>query len=104
MEVDMTGGLGHKFVAKAGNNFDLLVDVEVLLSLACFIPLENVVHSLMKLSQTLDIFICDFLQIVKVCQQELAWMFIDGSTAFNKQDFPRYNDLVSLQCKDVPFA
>ena len=61
MEVDMTPTDSYKVLAGAKENFDLLADVEVLLSLACFIPLLDVVYHLMKLSQEKDIFISDFM-------------------------------------------
>jgi hypothetical protein len=67
MGFDMVGAPGQKPNARAGDNFDLLVDIEVLLSLACFIPLLDVVYYLIKLSQACDIFICDFMQAIKVC-------------------------------------
>jgi hypothetical protein len=67
----------------------------VLLSLACFIPLLDAVYYLIKLSQARDIFICDFMQAITVCQEELARKFIDGDTAFSKSDFQRYGDLTS---------
>ena len=50
-----------------GTIVDLLVDMKVLLSLACFIPLLDVVYYLIKLFQACDIFICDFMQAIKVC-------------------------------------
>jgi len=101
MGLDMTGGLGQKGNADTGDNFDLLCDVEMLFCLACFIPLVNAVHSLMKLSQSHDIFVCDFMQAVKVCQHELAQLFVDASTAYGKEDFLQYCALISLENEDI---
>jgi len=42
------------------------------------------------------------MQSIKVCQDELAQMFIEASTAYNLADFPQYNDLIELQCHDIP--
>ena len=67
MEVDMIPTTRYKVPAGAKENFDLLADVEVLLSLACFIPLLDAIYHLMKLSQERNIFICDFMQAMKVC-------------------------------------
>jgi hypothetical protein len=78
------------------------VDIEVLLSLVCFIPLLDAIHYLIKLSQTRDIFICDFMQAIKLCQEELARKFVDGATAYSGSDFQQYNALTSLTCKDIP--
>jgi len=74
----------------------------MLLSLACFIPLVNTMCFLMKLSQSHDISICDFMQVVKFCLHELARLFVDASTAYSKEDFPKYHDLVTLQCPKIP--
>jgi hypothetical protein len=87
MGFDMTPIHGQRLNVGAGDNFNMLVDIEVLLSLACFIPLLDAVHYLAKLSQAHDIFICDFMQAIKVCQDELVRKFIDGATAFCKSDF-----------------
>jgi len=73
---------GSKPNATASTNYDYLSDIEVLLSLSCFIPMLNVVHCLIKLSQDRDVFICDFLYFVKLCQVDLARMFRDDSIAF----------------------
>jgi hypothetical protein len=102
MGFDMTPAHGQRSNAGAGDNFDMLVDVEVLLSLACFIPLLDAVHYLAKFFQARDIFICDFMQAIKVCQDELARKFIDGATAFGESDFPSYSDLTSMRCEDIP--
>ena len=102
MGVDMTSSLGHKVVAGSANNFDSLSDVEVSLSLACFIPLVNLVYSLMKKPQARNIFVCNFLQAVKVCQSEFARLFIDGTTAYNKDDFPNFCDIVGMQGTNIP--
>jgi hypothetical protein len=37
-----------------------------------------------------------------VCQDELVRKFIDGATAFYESDFPRYSDLTSMTCEDIP--
>jgi hypothetical protein len=39
-------------------------------------------YYLIKLSQAPDIFICDFMQAIKVCQEEMARKFINGGMAF----------------------
>jgi hypothetical protein len=92
----------QKSNARTGDNFDLLMDIEVLLSLACFIPLLDVVHYLIKLFQARDIFMCDFMQAIKVCHEELARQFINGATAFCKSDFQQYSDMTSMKSKDIP--
>jgi len=104
MGIDMTMTLGNKPNVGAIDNFDLLCDIEVLLSLACFVPFINAMHCLIKLSEARNIFICNFLQVVKLCQEGLAQMFLDASTTFKKADFHYYSDLVSLSCVDIPLV
>ena len=50
MGSNMTAKPREKPQAGVVENFDMLVDVEVLLSLMCFMPLLNVVHYLIKFS------------------------------------------------------
>jgi len=102
MGVDMAAG-GQKGQFPVATNFNYLSDIEVkMLSLAGFILLLNIVHCLIKLSQSRDIFICDFLQSIKGCQVDLAKMFVDDSTTFLTTMFMRYQDLVSLTCSEIP--
>jgi len=67
MGLDISLSIGQKSNIGVAGNFDFLVDVEVLLSLACFIPIFHAVHCLIKLTQAHDIFICDFMQAIKIC-------------------------------------
>jgi hypothetical protein len=88
MGFDMTTTPGQKPNVGARDNFDLLVDIEVLFaSLACFISLLDVVYYLIKHSKARDIFIYNFIQAMKVCQKKLPRMFIDGAMAFSKLNF-----------------
>ena len=88
MAIDMIPAPSHKVSAGAKENFDLLADVEVLLLLACFIPLLDAINHLMKLLQEKDIFICDFIQAMKICQGELPRRFIDAPSAYFVDVFP----------------
>jgi len=74
----------------ATTNFNYMMDIEVLLSLACFIPILNVIHYLIKLSEARNVFICDFMQSIKVCQASLAKMFVDETTTFMTTKFQYY--------------
>jgi len=61
MDVDIEATVGSKSNAAVAANFDQLSDVDILLSLACFIPIVNIVHCLIKLTQARDIFIYNFM-------------------------------------------
>jgi hypothetical protein len=44
--------------------YDLLCDVEILLSLVCFIPMLETVNSLLMFAQLHNVFICDFVAAI----------------------------------------
>lgn len=102
MDRDMTSGLGHKTCARVAVNFDLPVDIEVLLSLTLFIPLVNAVHALIKLSQAKDILVFDLMQGIRLCQSKLIRLFIERDSIFTKDNFLAYNDLIFVQSKHIP--
>jgi hypothetical protein len=77
MGLDMTLAPNHRVPTGPEANFDYLIDLEVLLSLCCIMPLLNAVNRLIKLSQARDVFIYDFLVAFKLCQQDLAQKYID---------------------------
>jgi hypothetical protein len=54
-----------------GKNLKSLCDVEVILRLPCILPLFECVHVLIKVAQGRNIFVCDFMEVVKGAQQEL---------------------------------
>jgi hypothetical protein len=56
--------------------YDLLCDVEILLSLVCFIPMLETVNSLVKSVQFHNVFICDFVATMKICQFNLQKLYI----------------------------
>ena len=99
---DMTPKAKEKHLVGAIENFKILVDVEVLLSLMCFMPLFNAIHCLIKFLQSRDVFICDFLQVVKVCQSELAYKYIDIATTFKREDLYDYYEILEQKHDPLP--
>lgn len=55
-----------------------LLDVEVMLGLACLISMFLCMHALNKLAQAQDIYVYDFLPSVKVCLA-LSMVHVHGS-------------------------
>jgi hypothetical protein len=45
-----------------------LCDVEVILGLPYIYPLFECVHALIKVAQGKDVFVCDFVEVVKIAQ------------------------------------
>ncbi len=49
-------------------NLKSLCDVEIILGLPCILPLLECVHALIKVVQGKDVFVCDFVEVVKGAQ------------------------------------
>ncbi len=56
-------------------NLDLLCDLHMLLGLSSLLPLLEAMHALIKFAQGKDIFICDFVVVIKICQIDLYMMY-----------------------------
>jgi hypothetical protein len=91
MGLDMIPAPNRKVLTGAEANFDYLMDLEVFLSFCCIIPLLNDVHQLIKLFQVRDVFICDFLEALKLCQQDLVQKYIDPVSTFNQVPTMRFS-------------
>jgi hypothetical protein len=40
-------------------------------------PMLKAVHSLIKFAQLKDVFVCDFIIVVKICERDVYCMFCD---------------------------
>jgi hypothetical protein len=55
---------------RAKKNLNFLCDMEVIVGLPCLIPLLECFHGLIKITQGKNIFVWDFVEFLKVAQQE----------------------------------
>jgi hypothetical protein len=51
----------------AKDNFDMLVDLEVMLAFHCLLPMLEMVNKVIKWAQDRNIYVVDFIQGVKHC-------------------------------------
>jgi hypothetical protein len=58
-------------------NFCLLIDVEALLGFNAIMSFLEAIHSLIKFAQLCDVFVCNFIAIVKVCEGDICQMYCD---------------------------
>jgi hypothetical protein len=58
--------------------------------LRAIVPLLDFVHALIKLAQSCDVFVCNFIDAMKVCQFELYWLYSDPYIKF---DDPIFDEL-----------
>jgi hypothetical protein len=59
--------------SQATTKFEHLVDLDMLLSLFYILPFLEFVHNLLKFSQYNDIFLCNFVSAVEICQAQLYY-------------------------------
>jgi hypothetical protein len=60
------------------SNLSLFIDVEtLLLSLNAMMVLLEAIHSLIKFTQLKDVFVCDFITTMKICEGDVYCMFYD---------------------------
>jgi hypothetical protein len=57
--------------SQATTNFEHLVDLDMLLSLFCILLFLEFVHNLIKFFQHENIFVCNFVSAMKICQAQL---------------------------------
>jgi hypothetical protein len=76
-------------------NFEILCDIEVLYELAILLPFLEEVNNLMKLAQARDVFVVDYVSIIKLCEAYLFSHFVDLDIAFKFDVFYFFKSLVS---------
>ena len=75
----------------ARHNYDLLCDINTLLTLPCIMPPLKSVNSLMNILQSNHVFVSDY---VKIYQRELYMIYNDPDTTFQRQNFQMFSDVV----------
>jgi hypothetical protein len=72
-------------------NLDLLCDLELVFGLPCILPMLEVVHTLIKYGQRWDVFIREFINVVKSAKAKLHRLYIDP---FFKYDDSIFNEFI----------
>lgn len=68
--------LDNSLIQQGCEDFDMLINIETLLALVCIMPLLESI--LIMFAQSKFIFIiCDYVVVVKVCQNNLYFMYLD---------------------------
>jgi len=86
----------------AWKNLNSLCDVKVILKLPCILPFLECVHALIKVTQNRDVFVCDFVEVVKVAQQEPYKFYCDLYTKFEDLAFEDLNAIGTLTDSKLP--
>jgi hypothetical protein len=67
----------------AHDNFELLCELDLIMSMPCVMPILEVVHSLIKYAQHRDVFIMDFLDVINLVKTKLFHFYIDPFSHFD---------------------
>ena len=78
----------------AREDLEGLCNIEVLLDLLCILPILEVVRSLIKIAQKWDIFLCDFIESLMLCEAELYRMYVDQDQKYIDPGFSCFNNLL----------
>jgi hypothetical protein len=78
-------------------NLNSLCDVElILLGLPCILLMFGCVHALMKIAQNKDVFMCNFVESIKLAQLELYWFYCDPYAKYEDSTFDEFNSIQVL--------
>jgi hypothetical protein len=79
-----------------------LCDVEFILGLPFVFPLLECVHVLIKVTKNIDVFVCDFVESIKVAQQKLYKLYYDLITKYGGPNFEDFNSIEVLTNENLP--
>jgi hypothetical protein len=64
---------------------------ELIFYLSCLLSILEVVHNLIKFAQHQDVFIIEFVDVVKLVEVELFKLYIDPYSCFKDSTFDAFN-------------
>ncbi len=74
----MNMALKASIVAFTKSNLFLFIDVEMFVGVECYyMSLLEIIHFLIKFAQLHDVFICDFIIAIKICEGDVYHMYCD---------------------------
>jgi hypothetical protein len=78
----------------ARSNLQKLLDLELIFGLHCILPLLELIHTLIKYTQGKDVYICDFVEAIKMCKVKLYELYIDHECKFKDEAFNAFHSLL----------
>jgi hypothetical protein len=79
----------------------LLIDVETLLGLNAMMLKLKAIHSLIKFAQLEDVFVYDFISLVKIYEGEVYCMFCDKQSFFESNVFKNSTTLIHITHENI---
>lgn len=79
----------------------LLLDPYTMLGMCALLPLLEAIDTLVNFAQKRDVYICDFVAAVKVCQGSLYRMYEDKATSYSSDEFWSFNNLLDCSHEQI---
>jgi hypothetical protein len=85
-------------------NLNSLCDVEFILRLPCILLLLDCMHMLIKFALGTKVFVCDFVNIIKLTQQKLFIFYCDSFSKYEDPTCDNFNFLFILSNDTFPMS
>jgi hypothetical protein len=76
------------------SNLQKLLDLELIFGLHCILSLLELVQTLIKYTQGKDVYICDFVEAIKMCKVKLYELYIYHECKFKDETFNAFHSLL----------
>ncbi len=86
---------------QAKMNYENLCDFQVLLGLVCILPLLEFVHAFIKFAQVRDVYVCDMVAIIMVCQGDIYMMYCDQTSKFTVANIWAFKSLLEFKHENI---
>jgi hypothetical protein len=99
----MKMALDAPIISFAKSNLSLSIDVESLLGLNVMMSMLEAIHSLIKFAKLRDVFVYDFITIVKICERDVCHVFYDKQSSFEGNVFNNFTILINTTNENINF-
>jgi hypothetical protein len=76
------------------SNLKKLLNLKFILRLHCILPFLELVHTLIKYVQGRGVYICDFVEAIKMCKDKLYVLYNDLECKFKDEAFNAFHSLL----------
>ncbi len=85
-------------------NLSLLCDLELIFGLYAILSLLDCMHILIKFAQSCNLFVCDFIDVMKIYQLELYRLYSDPYNKLYDFAFDELKALETFTNKNLPMS
>jgi len=85
-------------------NLDFLCDLELVLGPPCILPMLEAVHTLIKYAQRWDVFICEFLDVMRSTKVKLYRLYVNPFYNHDDSTFNEFTVVCEHHNELLPFT